>query len=216
MIECQNLNCRENRSMPLKSSIALYWSRHEEELGKFIDWGEPTCWGCGYFESDNDIVSTQASLTDIMKCWNKQSYLERAHIIPKGLSGCNCESNLVLLCHQCHKENPDTDNRKYFFKWLNNRMSYSDRELHRIKIGFLEQGMELNSLDFFLLQTEKFQEVLKEKAIQVRGRYTIASKLAALQEWKSDFSEKQLMDFLPKSIKDTILDVNKNTIGNNA
>ena len=88
--------------MPKKSEIAKHWREKIFEIGLFMDWGEPTCWSCGAYDSENDITDPKTPFNDIFLAWDKQKYLELCHIIPRGLGGCNCPRNIVLLCKKCH------------------------------------------------------------------------------------------------------------------
>jgi hypothetical protein len=54
------------------------------------------------------------------RCWRCATKCkpEQAHIIPHALGGPSDPSNLVLLCNQCHKENPNTSNADLFWQWM--------------------------------------------------------------------------------------------------
>jgi len=84
--------------------IVAYWEVNEDECGLGVDWSEAheRCWRCGY-----------------------KSKLERCHIIPDSLGGTDSPSNLVLLCHRCHREAPNHTNPKYMWIWL--RATHSPR-----------------------------------------------------------------------------------------
>ena len=99
--------------MPTKSQIAKHWLCDHlqpydkvEQLTDFQnqDWGEPSCWACGKWES---IQDPNADMGTIFASWNGATFLERCHIVPRMLGGSNDCSNLVLLCKHCHKQNPD-------------------------------------------------------------------------------------------------------------
>ncbi|WP_141506270.1 HNH endonuclease [Paenibacillus luteus] len=80
-----------------KQAIVDYWFSIVDECGLSVDASEAheRCWRCGY----------------------KQS-LERCHIIPNCLGGEDKASNLVLLCHRCHLENPNIANMDIMWDWL--------------------------------------------------------------------------------------------------
>ncbi|MNI55233.1 HNH endonuclease [compost metagenome] len=44
--------------------------------------------------------------------------MERCHIIPDSLGGEDKASNLVLLCHRCHLENPNVTDPAIMWDWL--------------------------------------------------------------------------------------------------
>lgn len=83
-----------------KTSIAAivdYWSERVDECDLGVDWSEGTeyCWRCG----------TQKELT-------------RCHIVPHSLGGDDVPSNFVLLCRQCHEENPNVSDPEIMWDWL--------------------------------------------------------------------------------------------------
>ncbi|MEG6523623.1 HNH endonuclease [Desulfotomaculum sp. 1211_IL3151] len=54
------------------------------------------------------------------RCWRCgcEKSLERCHIIPEPLGGGDKPSNLVLLCHRCHLENPNVSDPEIMWDWL--------------------------------------------------------------------------------------------------
>ena len=79
------------------SSIVDYWSERVDECDLGVDWSEAEeyCWRCG----------TQK---DLMRC----------HIVPHALGGKDAPSNYVLLCQQCHEENPNVADPEIMWDWL--------------------------------------------------------------------------------------------------
>lgn len=77
--------------------IVSYWAKRENESGLSVDWSEAheRCWRCG--------------------CKSK---LERCHITPHSLGGADDPSNLVLLCHLCHREAPNVKDPKFMWIWI--------------------------------------------------------------------------------------------------
>ncbi|MSM41573.1 MAG: HNH endonuclease [Geobacter sp.] len=77
--------------------IVDYWSEHQDECGLSVDWAEAheRCWRCGY-----------------------KSKLERCHIIPDSMAGPDEPSNLVLLCHRCHREAPNVKDPRFMWIWI--------------------------------------------------------------------------------------------------
>lgn len=197
--------CLKRRSMPRKSDIAKHWRDKIFDLGLFMDWGEPSCWACGIFDSSHDIEDSTQPLDEIFKVWDKQQYLERCHVVPRSLGGCNCHGNLVLLCKNCHNENPDTRNLNTFKLWLQNRKNYGSRRIAELTNCFEEFGLKLNNLDYFLMYfCDEFSDYLIENSILVAGKFTDASTLAALIEWKKDQSEDMLKNKLPDYLQKVI------------
>ena len=104
-------------TMPSKSKVFEYWKERILEKGFFIDWGEPSCWACGEFWNGRyDINGTYASYKKILNAWEKAP-LQRCHIVPVSLGGNQDESNLFLMCKQCHDLAPNTSFTEIFFQW---------------------------------------------------------------------------------------------------
>ena len=77
--------------------IVEYWFTREDECGLSVDAADAyeRCWRCGY-----------------------KVPLEKCHIIPKSLGGEAIPSNLVLLCHRCHLENPNVTDPEIMWDWI--------------------------------------------------------------------------------------------------
>lgn len=117
---------RQSRSMPSKAQIAAYWAEQERLSGQvapwgFWDWGEPSCWACGYFLGS---VASSPSRRDrsIFSVWNRSS-LERCHITPRYLDDQlrDTPDRLVLMCGRCHAEHPDFTTDAESFAWMRSR-----------------------------------------------------------------------------------------------
>jgi hypothetical protein len=80
-----------------KQEIVDYWFSRIDECGLSVDASEAheRCWRCGYKTS-----------------------LQRCHIIPDSLGGRYEPSNLVLLCHRCHLENPNVTDPEIMWDWI--------------------------------------------------------------------------------------------------
>ena len=75
--------------LPPKSKIFDHWKDRLGELGFLIDWGEPSCWACGFhYDGEYDIRRSDASCDEILSCWEKAP-LQRCHIVPRQLEGTN-------------------------------------------------------------------------------------------------------------------------------
>ncbi|WP_434294973.1 HNH endonuclease [Clostridium botulinum] len=80
-----------------KNEIVDYWFSIVDECGLSVDASEAheRCWRCGCKKS-----------------------LERCHIVPDALGGEDKPSNLVLLCHRCHLDNPNVTDPEIMWDWL--------------------------------------------------------------------------------------------------
>lgn len=107
---------RPKRRLPSKLAVALHWHEWQERTNTiapwgFVDWGEPSCWACGWFQPT-------------WKDW-QDAELERCHIVPRGapFDGLDGAQNLVLMCHSCHADHPDFENPEDTYEWMRNRSS---------------------------------------------------------------------------------------------
>jgi hypothetical protein len=103
---------------PSKAQIFAYWRDRFPDLGIFIDWGEPSCWACGFhYGIKYDIKSSDANWREIFSCWARIP-LQRCHIVPRSLGGADEPSNLFLMCRECHDLAPNTPFPSVFFEWV--------------------------------------------------------------------------------------------------
>lgn len=117
--------------LPSKREIFDYWKERLLEIGVFIDWGEPSCWACGFhYEAKYDIKRPDASWEEIFLCWEKIP-LQRCHIIPRSLGGSDSVGNLFLMCRECHDLAPNTSIPEIFFEWVRSQ-AWLRREQARI------------------------------------------------------------------------------------
>lgn len=108
---------RRNIVLPSKSQIFDYWKDHLFDNGLSIDFGEPSCWVCGFhYDGKYDIKRPNASWETILRRWEKIP-LQRCHIIPRSLDGSDSVENLFLMCRECHDTAPNTNIREIFFEW---------------------------------------------------------------------------------------------------
>lgn len=82
-----------------KDEIVNYWF-----FEKFID-------KCGL------SVDASEAKERYWRCGCKHN-LERCHIVPESLGGKDEPSNLVLLCHRCHLDNPNITDPEIMWDWL--------------------------------------------------------------------------------------------------
>lgn len=76
---------------------------------------------------DWDLINVDAESAH-ERCWgcyDKPTHgskpLEKCHIVPVALGGQSIPSNMVILCNQCHKENPNTAIPQLYWEWLMSR-----------------------------------------------------------------------------------------------
>lgn len=125
------------------------------------DWGEPECWCCGrswekiYRNANYEKFIGQEELDKIWDMKEVKSKLNRCHIIAKQLGGGYEASNIFLMCESCHKESPDTDNPKSFFRYVyksrKSKAMISGIDINKIMREVIEeceqQGKDLTSIN---------------------------------------------------------------------
>jgi len=129
----------------VRSKIVDYWTNTnqgykrvkaiKEKVGSYpsfvsMDIDCPECFACAIpMRSKSTRKDPLKNWRDV---WNKTS-LERAHIIPHSKGGESIPSNLVLLCKDCHRDNPDSLNETFFWKWICSRPHYTQRRLQALQ-----------------------------------------------------------------------------------
>lgn len=174
---------QERKSSPTKAAIAKYWKGLCLEYFDYLmDWGEPSCWACGRWDHHYDVDLEKVN--DVFRAWNAASYLERCHIMPRSLNGCNCEANFVLLCRDCHKESPDTKDLKLFQRWVRNRENVFALLQKKYTQAAKELDYEIEEGDDAIISSETFKEFLSENIVFVGGKVAPSSYIACLIEFK--------------------------------
>jgi len=135
-----------------KDQVVNYWINTDEGSSRIrqiinqvgvpppfihIDIECPECFACSNpfgFRYDGKSI----------KVWNSATALHIAHIIPHSQGGKEEPSNLVLLCSECHRENPDSINEKFFWKWISSRPNWKDLRLKSLLQVPLDRNQLLN------------------------------------------------------------------------
>ena len=115
------------------------------------DWGEPQCWGCGRIicaenNKNYDKCLNSKDFNEFIKIWDFRevtSKLDRAHIIPDSLGGEPVEDNLFLLCHRCHQDSPDINNKQLFLKWI-----YHKRKNPSVEVNCVIKALNILSNEY--------------------------------------------------------------------
>lgn len=130
-------------------AIFEYWYGKNDLNGNpwIIDPGEKMCFKCGLFDSE---IKKGESLKAF---WNRQTKLEKAHIVPHALGGSDEPMNIILLCNYCHRECPDTIDYYSNLKWIsdNRKPRYFDeinKVISQIDVKTLEKINKISPLEF--------------------------------------------------------------------
>jgi len=85
----------------------------------------------------------------------KESFkgLEICHIVPKSIGGSNHPKNLILLCHECHLDNPNTPYEDEYFQWLDQVEFYLTKRYKNIE----------KAIKTFKLSKELIDEIYEDK-----------------------------------------------------
>lgn len=122
---------------------------------------KPHCWACGA-EYDGELLAAKDKT--FFDCYDEaSSKLNRCHILPKQFGGSDLPSNLFLMCENCHRESPDTRNKRAFFRWI-----YERRHLYTkgLRIGgiYLDVAKEMKALGFSMSDWQNaFAIAIKDK-----------------------------------------------------
>lgn len=128
--------------------IVDYWFSRVDECGLSVDAAEAheRCWRCG--------------------C---ERTLDRCHIVPSSLGGCDDPSNLVLLCKRCHLENPNVTDPEIMWDWIRAYgTTFYDtfwtiqgiKEYEFIYKKSLEEEFETRNISY---DDNKFEKIIKEE-----------------------------------------------------
>jgi hypothetical protein len=131
-----------------------------------------------------DLTHVQG-LEAIFETWQNHDYLQRCHIVPKSLGGCNCAANLVLLCRKCHKASPDTRDPVHFVTWVRNRNKFIYRE---IKATMEAAEYVAEKEDHILFYSKEFDRYVDENVVFVGSSIALSSVIAAFIEFKETLS----------------------------
>jgi len=157
-----------------KSQIIKYWFHEGRErllknyplLGECIEWDTPHCFACDRTAIDPEDLKYKCSVPcELGKCncvknWDKSRVvLEKCHIIPLALGGLDEISNIVLLCPECHRHNPNINNEELYWLWMKNTESYciaDNRKFHNaITVFEIDQ-------DYFRSHSEAINKIKEE------------------------------------------------------
>ena len=152
--------------LPAKSEIFSYWHDKFHEINLFIDWGEPSCWACGFhYNAKYDINNVDAAWENILKLWDKIP-LQRCHIVPRSLGGTNNPNNLFLMCKECHDLAPNTNIPDIFYEWISTQ-NHLKREMKKIQESLESFNLSLNNMIEIeqVIKSEDFNTWVKEGRI---------------------------------------------------
>ena len=145
-------------SMPSKSQIVKYWAADDriyKETGVYIEWSKPICWACSFgWNGRYDVRNANSTWVDYLRAWEKAP-LQRCHIIPRSIDGCDTPSNLFLMCAECHDLAPDINDKEIFFWWVESQ-NYIRRRREKLQQAFKDFGIDTN--DDVLM--EEFKKIL--------------------------------------------------------
>jgi len=144
------------KSLPSIHKIASWWASEQgqERVNQIkrdyevclidklsnIDLDSAHCWAC-----DKTLRSGCSNYR------TKDLGLHRCHVIPDCLGGSNDPSNIILMCAECHKDNPDSTDESLFWWWFKN-----------VESDYLQKANRLIKILPSSLNDEEADEILKE------------------------------------------------------
>lgn len=103
------------RDMPSVDKVIDFWRGDTPEWldARYIGWGEPFCFGCGWLPPVPDGRKDS---------WKKaNSWLDRAHLQDHWVVGDDSPGNIVMLCQLCHDDMPMFKEREPALEWVRDR-----------------------------------------------------------------------------------------------
>ena len=160
-----------------KPKIAEYWLGTENGRARLpgnsalIDFGEPSCFACGWMATDPD------ESPELWRVWDRAS-LHRCHLVPAALGGRDTPDNLVLLCPRCHVEAPDVGDPDYMLRWISVHESWGNLLMRELQAALDRHQVLPQEIDAFNLGIPpllNMQEVVRTWAIPVAGKFSYAT-----------------------------------------
>lgn len=127
--------------MPSRLDVYAYWA----PLGIFDDLEPDHCFACG-----------------------GKRHLDRAHLIPRSTGGSCDVSNIVLLCHRCHREAPViATSPRPMIDWIRRRECEAEWTWRRINEE--SRGMGVENLIFLFGVPDDLGELIKARYMAGAG-----------------------------------------------
>ena len=206
------------------SEIAAYWmnkyihpdgtvtkDKGHDGILVCLDIYEPECFICG----KSPMNSPQFSLKryekliksdDPLNVWNIYSVkatLEKAHIIPYALGGKDTPSNLVCLCHRCHKNAPNTNDYNSFIRHL-----YKEKTSGRFALGISIETLE-KIYDIMLESGLTLEEIARFGPNDYLKALTPVDDMEMTVHFGENVNESTLMGSFRKSIEKYASEIKK-------
>ena len=172
-----------------KSQIIEYWFSNDgfkrmfkehKDLACRLEYDIPHCFACNRTMIDLDNKKYK-DLKNTSKNWDITSNLEKCHIIPFALGGNDDPSNLVLLCKECHKLNPNTKDEKLYWLWMK---SVKDSWTEDMK-NFKDMCKALN-VDWLYYDNHKVEiEEIRDKIYKEGNEHLIVSSAGSSSMYNS-------------------------------
>lgn len=170
---------KKRKSIPSKETILSAWwgplkdPTRKDKLAELthgklqLPTDTDRCWSCHalqdwWLDDDGQIDE------------NKNTTIQRCHIVADSLNGSNDPLNFVLLCERCHRRSPDTISPQIIFDWLekehDNRTDTLKDRISEFKKWFPEiKDGDLTSLSYVGVvlkceDTQEFKDILSKES----------------------------------------------------
>jgi hypothetical protein len=149
-----------------KSQIIEYWFSDEgfermfkchKDLACRLEYDIPHCFACQRTMIDLDNKQKYGNLKNTSENWDIKSNLEKCHIIPLALGGDDHPSNLVLLCKECHKLNPNTDDEDLYWLWMKGVEDSYSADVKNFKQAF--KNFKIDG-DYYMMYHAEIQKII--------------------------------------------------------
>ena len=134
-----------------RSDIVTYWKNEGAYLfNQFgaghklqeIEINRPACFACS--RPGKEFFSNLS-----LDNWNKyKDTLDNCHIVPFSIDpNLDVVSNIVILCKDCHKSNPNTACVESYFNWMAGVEHYNKTDQAMFNKAYKQVGFDLNTLE---------------------------------------------------------------------
>lgn len=129
-------------------------------------------------------------------CWNcgkVTKYTQRCHIIGKQYQGNDTPSNYVLLCHTCHENSPDMNNKYIMWDWIksNKNKIFQLYNMHNLDKAAqqIENKYKINFISVFSKFPIKIQRKFYDIGYHPQVGISISSIFYMLNEIYREYKE---------------------------
>lgn len=163
---------------------SVYGDAVSEKL-RLIDLGDAFCWAC------NGPRHPLLRLSRRVSYRSKQCTLERCHVIPVARGGSNHPCNLVMMCKQCHKDNPDSVEEGLFWWWFGSVQTQQERMMTDLKKAGIDK---VRPRDYSSFIEALRQRMKASQPVLVSGQLSRGYIVALTAQMVSEYTPSEIED----------------------